>query len=140
MRGINQQILMGNVGRDLELKYTAGGMAIGTFSVATSHSRKKGGSDEYENVTTWHNVKILGKFAETASKSNLAVKGNVVYVSGRTEHEQWEKDGVKHNRTTVICDELQVCKFADRDGDRQPSSKSGGGSDGWSDGGASTAW
>jgi hypothetical protein len=72
---LNSVTLMGNVGRDPELKHTPSGVAICSFSLATNKRFKKQGSDEYEDKTTWHNVVIWRERAETAYR--LLKKGSV---------------------------------------------------------------
>lgn len=104
-RGVNKVILLGNLGNDPEIKYTQGGMAIGTLSVATTFSRKdKDGN--FQEKTEWHRVKLFGKTAEVAGE--YLKKGRQVYIEGRIEYGSYEKDGIKHYTTDIIGEDMQM--------------------------------
>jgi single-strand DNA-binding protein len=104
-RGVNKVILLGNLGNDPDVKYTQGGMAIATLSVATTNSRKdKDGN--YQEKTEWHRVKLFGKTAEVAGE--YLKKGRQVYIEGRIEYGSYEKDGVKHYTTDIIGEDMQM--------------------------------
>ena len=104
-KGLNQVNLIGNLGNDVDLKYTQGGMAIATLSLATTRSRKdKDGN--YQDETSWHRVKLFGKTAEVASE--YLKKGSSVYIGGRLEYGNYEKDGVKHYTTDIIGEDMQM--------------------------------
>ena len=104
-RGINKVILVGNLGNDPEVKYSQGGMAIATLSVATTSSRKdKEGN--YQEKTEWHRVKLFGKTAEVAGE--YLKKGRQVYIEGRLEYSTSEKDGVTRYFTDIIGDDMQM--------------------------------
>jgi single-strand DNA-binding protein len=104
-RGINKVILVGNLGNDPETKYTQGGMAITTLSVATTSVRKDKDGQQVEK-TEWHRVKLFGKLGEIAGE--YLRKGSQVYLDGRIEYGSYEKDGVKHYTTDIIADEMQM--------------------------------
>ena len=104
-RGINKVILVGNLGNDPETKYTQGGMAVTTLSVATTTSRKDRDGN-FQDKTEWHRVKLFGKTAEVASE--YLKKGRQVYIEGRIEYGSYEKDGVKHYTTDILCDDMQM--------------------------------
>ena len=104
-RGINKVILVGNLGNDPDVKYTQGGMAIATLSVATSSSRKDRDGN-FQEKTEWHRVKLFGKTAEVAGE--YLKKGRQVYIEGRLEYGSYEKDGVKHYTTDIIGDDMQM--------------------------------
>ncbi len=93
----NKVIVVGNLGRDPELRYTPQGTAVCSFSVATSEKRRdKAG--EFQEITTWFRVTTWGKQAETASK--YLTKGRPVYIEGRLRIEEWtDRDG--KNRYTL---------------------------------------
>lgn len=121
-RGVNKVILLGNLGNDPDVKYTQGGMAIATLSVATTYSRKdKDGN--FQEKTEWHRVKLFGKTAEVAGE--YLKKGRQVYIEGRIEYGSYEKDGVKHYTTDIIGDDMQMLGG----GDGQRSSSGEGGSE-----------
>jgi single-strand DNA-binding protein len=104
-KSVNKVILLGNLGKDPELKSTPGGMAIATFSLATSSSVKdKDGN--WQEKTEWHNVKAFQRTAEIAAQ--YLKKGNKVYIEGRLHSESWDdkETGQKKYKTEVIVNEL----------------------------------
>src|SRR4249919_3282004 len=104
-RGVNKVILLGNLGNDPDVKYTQGGMAIATLSLATTYSRKdKEGN--FQEKTEWHRVKLFGKTAEVAGE--YLKKGSQVYIEGRIEYGSYEKDGIKHYTTDNIGEDMQM--------------------------------
>ena len=104
-RGINKVILVGNLGNDPEVKYTQGGMAITTISLATTSVRKDRDGNQQEK-TEWHRVKLFGKVGEIAGE--YLHKGRQVYIEGRIEYGSYEKDGVKHYTTDIIGEDMQM--------------------------------
>ena len=104
-RGVNKVILVGNLGNDPETKYTQGGMAITTISVATTSQRKDKDGEKVEK-TEWHRVKLFGKLGEIAGE--YLRKGSQCYIEGRIEYGSYDKDGVKHYTTDIIADEMQM--------------------------------
>jgi single-strand DNA-binding protein len=104
-RGVNKVILVGNLGNDPDVKYTQGGMAITTLSVATTSVRKDRDGNTQEK-TEWHRVKLFGKLGEIAGE--YLRKGRQVYLEGRLEYGSYEKDGVKHYTTDIVADEMQM--------------------------------
>ena len=104
-RGVNKVILVGNLGNDPDVKYTQGGMAITTLSLATTSVRKDRDGNNQEK-TEWHRVKLFGKLGEIAGE--YLKKGRQVYIEGRIEYGSYEKDGVKHYTTDIIADEMQM--------------------------------
>jgi single-strand DNA-binding protein len=101
----NKVIIVGNLGRDPELRYTPQGTAVCSFSVATSEKRRdKAG--EFQEVTTWFRVTTWGKQAETASK--YLTKGRPVYIEGRLRIEEWtDRDGKNRSTLEVNATDLQ---------------------------------
>jgi single-strand DNA-binding protein len=97
-RSANKAILIGFLGKDPELKYTAGGQPHLHFSLATSKSFKKG--DEWQDKTTWHNIVVWGKAAEYTR--NKLAKGSHVYVEGEIENRAYESDGGKKYISEVV--------------------------------------
>ena len=121
-RGVNKVILVGNLGNDPDVKYTQGGMAITTISLATTSVRKDRDGNNQEK-TEWHRVKLFGKLGEIAGE--YLKKGRAVYIEGRIEYGSYEKDGVKHYTTDIIADEMQMLGGGDA-----PRGGEGGGSGG----------
>ncbi|MGI8495065.1 MAG: single-stranded DNA-binding protein [Pyrinomonadaceae bacterium] len=93
----NKIIIVGNLGRDPELRYTPQGSAVCNISVATSEKRRDKAGD-FQDVTTWFRVTLWEKKAETAAK--YLTKGTAVYIEGRLRIEEWtDRDG--KNRSTL---------------------------------------
>ncbi|WP_386066926.1 single-stranded DNA-binding protein [Tahibacter sp. UC22_41] len=130
-RGINKVILVGNVGKDPETRYSAGGMAVTTVSVATSESWKDKQSGEQKEKTEWHRVKFFGRLAEIAGE--YLKKGSQVYIEGSLRTEEYEKDGVKRYSTDIVAAEMQMLGGRPGGGDME----GGGGSRGGYEGGGS---
>lgn len=102
MRSLNRTMLIGNLGGDPELRYGTGGQAQVTFSLATSYSVKKG--EEWEEQTEWHRVVQWGPRAEKTAE--WFRKGSKVFVDGRNQTRNYEKDGIKHYMTEVIANDI----------------------------------
>ncbi|MBK9077613.1 MAG: single-stranded DNA-binding protein [Flavobacteriales bacterium] len=102
---LNRTEIIGNLGKDCELRYTAGGTPRGEFTVAASRSFKKG--NEWQEETEWFNVVLWGDEAERLSESLL--KGQPVYVEGRMQTRNWDgNDGVKHYRTELVANSVHL--------------------------------
>ncbi len=101
---VNKVILVGNLGRDAELRYTPGGAAVAKFSLATTEVWNDKGGQRQER-TEWHNIDLWGKQAE--SLSEYLSKGKQVYVEGRLQTDEYtDKDGTKRKSTKVRCDRV----------------------------------
>jgi single-strand DNA-binding protein len=113
---LNKVMIIGNVGRDPEMRYTSGGQPITTFSVAASRRwRDPEGQDKEE--TEWFNVVAWQKLAETVNQ--IVTKGRKVYVEGRLQTRSWDgQDGQKHYRTEVVANTVIMI-------DRRPDSPAG---------------
>ncbi len=106
-RGINKVIIVGNVGKDPETRYTAGGAAITTLSVATSEQWKDKQTGENKEHTEWHRVKFFGRLAEIAGE--YLRKGSQVYVEGKLRTDKYtDKEGVDRYATDIIAEEMQM--------------------------------
>jgi len=104
MGSVNKVILVGNLGRDAELRYTPGGAAVAKFSVATTEVWNDKSGQRQER-TEWHNIDLWGKQAE--SLSEYLVKGKQVYVEGRLQTDEYtDKEGNKRKSTKVRCDRV----------------------------------
>lgn len=109
----NKIILVGNLGRDPELRYTAQGTPVCSFSLATNE-RKKDRSGESQDVTTWFRVTLWNRLAETASQ--YLTKGQSVYVEGRLRLEEWtDKEGKTRQSLEVHATDMQF--ISGRSGD-----------------------
>ena len=101
----NKISIIGNLGRDPELRYTPQGTAVCQFSVATNE-RRRDKSGEQQDITTWFRVTVWGKQAETASK--YLSKGRKVYIEGRLHMEEWtDRDGKARQTLEVNASEVQ---------------------------------
>ncbi len=105
MAGVNKVILIGNLGRDPELRYTQSGQAVANFTLATteSFSKKDGTRDER---TEWHRIVVWGRQAENCSQ--YLAKGRSAYIEGRLQTREWEnKEGQKQRTTEVVAQTVQ---------------------------------
>lgn len=101
----NKIIIVGNLGRDPELRYTPQGNAVCSFSVATNEKRRDKTGD-MQDVTTWFRITLWGKQAENASK--YLTKGNPVYIEGRLRIEEWtDRDGQTRQSLEVNATDMQ---------------------------------
>jgi single-strand DNA-binding protein len=104
MSSFNNITLVGNLGRDPELRYTPSGTPVCQFTMATNDRVKKGG--DWEKHTTWFRVTVFGKQAEACSQ--YLSKGRQVYVQGRLRIEEWEdRDGKKRFTAEVTGETVQ---------------------------------
>ena len=105
-RGVNKVTLVGNLGNDPETKYTQGGMAICTLSLATTSTRKDKDGQQIEK-TEWHRVKLFGKLGEIAQE--YLRKGAQVYIEGSIRYDKFTgQDGVEKYFTDIVADEMQM--------------------------------
>ena len=107
MAGVNKVIIIGNLGRDPEIKYTQSNVPVANFSVATTESWKDKQSGEWQEKTEWHRVVAWRYLAEKAEKSLR--KGKQVYIEGKLETRKWTgQDGNDRYTTEIIARELVV--------------------------------
>ena len=106
MAGVNKVILIGNLGKDPEVRYLDSGVAVANFSLATTESYK---NKEGERVsqTEWHNIVLWRGLAEVAEK--YLKKGNSVYIEGKIRNRKWEdKDGNTRYNTEILADNMTM--------------------------------
>ena len=101
-RGVNKVILIGNLGADPEVRYLPSGNAVCNITLATSDSWKDRNTGQLQERTEWHRVVFFGKIAEIAGQ--YLRKGSKIYVEGRLQTREWEKDGIKRYTTEVVVD------------------------------------
>ncbi len=124
MASVNKVILVGNCGRDPEIRYLPSGQAVANVSVATSSRRKDKNSGEMIEDTQWHRVTFYDRLAEIAGE--YLKKGRPVYVEGRIKYGKFtNKDGVEQNTCDIIATEMQL--LGGREGMGGPDEDSGGG-------------
>jgi single-strand DNA-binding protein len=131
MASINKVILIGNLGRDPEVRYAPSGSAICNVSIATTRNWKNRDSGERQEETEWHRVVFYDKLAEIAGE--YLKKGRSVYVEGRLKTRKWQdKEGKDNYTTEIIADQMQM--LGGREGFGGGDSEGGGGG-GYSRGG-----
>ena len=115
---VNKVILIGNLGKDPEVRYTQSGTAVTNFTLATSRSFKKDG--EKVDETEWHRVVAFGRTAEVCGE--YLSKGKQVYVEGRIQTREWEdKEGNRRWTTEIIIERMQMLgSRADRGVEQPP--------------------
>jgi len=107
MASVNKVILVGNLGRDPETRYSPDGAAITNVSIATTSQWKDKASGERREETEWHRVAFFGRLAEIAGE--YLRKGSSVYVEGRLRTRKWQdKDGQDRYTTEIIADQMQM--------------------------------
>lgn len=127
MASLNKVMLIGNLGKDPEVRYTASGQAVASFSLATSE-KFKSKSGDWEERTEWHNITLWGKLAEIAGE--YLAKGKTVYIEGRLQTRKWQdKNGNDRYTTDIVGDKMQMLSGK---GERrsEPSAPQGGGGGG----------
>jgi single-strand DNA-binding protein len=118
---VNKVILVGNLGKDPELRYTPSGAAVATFSLATSE-RYKDKSGEWVDKTEWHNIVAWRNLAEICGK--FLHKGKQVYIEGKIQTRSYDdRDGNKRYITEIVADQMQMLGRAGEDtgGSNRPS-------------------
>ena len=104
MKGINRVILVGQTGRDPELRRTQSGKAVANISLATESSFK-GSDGEWKKNTEWHKIVVFGKTAESVEK--YVTKGRQLYIEGRLQTREWQdKNGGKRQTTEIVANDI----------------------------------
>ncbi|HQU14981.1 MAG: single-stranded DNA-binding protein [Chromatiales bacterium 21-64-14] len=106
-RGVNKVILVGNLGRDPEVRYLPSGSAVANVTIATSESWKDKQSGEKQERTEWHNVVFYSRLAEVVGE--YLKKGSQIYVEGSLRTRKWQdKDGRDRYTTEIVANEMQM--------------------------------
>ena len=127
MGSVNKVILVGNLGRDAELRYTPGGAPVATLNLATTEVWNDKGGQRQEK-TEWHRVILWGKQAETLNQ--YLQKGKQIYIEGRLQTRQWDdKDGNKRYTTEIRGDKIVLLGGGGGGGQRGGGMSRGGGED-----------
>lgn len=106
MASLNKVMLIGNLGKDPEVRYTTSGQAVASFNLATGE-KFKNKSGEWEERTEWHRVTLWGKLAEIAGE--YLAKGKTVYIEGRLQTRKWtDRDGNDKYTTEIVGDRMQM--------------------------------
>lgn len=102
-RSVNKVILLGNIGKDAETKYTQAGTAVSNFTLATNRRWKDTQTGEWKEETEWHRC-VLWK---SENRQQYLVKGTSVYIEGRLQTRSWDdKEGQKRYTTEIVCEDL----------------------------------
>jgi single-strand DNA-binding protein len=126
MASVNKVILIGNCGRDPEVRYTPSGTAICNVSVATSSRRKDKTSGESIEDTQWHRVTFYDRLAEIAGE--YLKKGKPVYIEGRLKYGKYtDKDGIERNTVDIVAEQMQMLGGRDGGGGGGDEGSSGSG-------------
>jgi single-strand DNA-binding protein len=123
MASYNRVILVGNLTRDIELKYTPGGTAVTDIGMAMN-DRRKSANGEWVDETTFVDVTLWGRTAEVASE--YLSKGSPILVEGRLKLDTWETDGQKRSKLRVVCDRMQMLSGGGGGGGARPRPSSSG--------------
>jgi len=117
MSSLNKAMIIGNLGADPEVRYTAGGMTVATFNVATKETWKDKNNSRQDR-TEWHRVVAWGKLGEQAGE--YLKKGRLVYVEGRMQTREYEgKDGIKRRTFEIVASTFRMLGAASGQGDRE---------------------
>lgn len=118
MANFNRVILVGRLTRDIDLRYTASGLAVTDAGLAVS-DRRKNQAGEWVEETTFVDVTLWGRTAEVASE--YLGKGSPILIEGRLKLDTWETNGEKRSRLRVVCERMQMIgSRSDRDGGQRP--------------------
>jgi single-strand DNA-binding protein len=127
MASVNKVILVGNCGRDPEIRYLPSGGAVANVSIATTSRRKDKNSGEFIEETQWHRVTFFERLAEIVGE--YVKKGTPIYVEGRLSYRKYtDKDGIEKNATDIVASEMQL--LGARQGMGGPSGGDGYGDEG----------
>jgi single-strand DNA-binding protein len=106
-RGVNKAIIVGTLGQDPEMRYTANGSAVANISVATNETWKDKSTGEAQERTEWHRIVMFGKLAEIAQQ--YLKKGSQAYFEGRIQTRKWQdRDGNDRWSTEIVANEMQM--------------------------------
>jgi len=106
MAGVNKAIIVGRLGKDPEVRHLDSGVAVASFSVATSETYKDRNTGERKESTEWHNIVLWRGLADVAEK--YLKKGDQVYVEGKLRTRSWEKDGITRYTTEIVGDNMNM--------------------------------
>lgn len=130
-RGLNKVMLIGNLGADPEIRYTAGGAAVANVRLATADSWRDKDSGETQERTEWHRVVFFGRLAEIVEQ--YVKKGSQIYIEGRLQTRKWQdKEGNEKFSTEIVASEMQMLggRGGSSGGGGAGGERSGGGSSG----------
>lgn len=122
MASVNKVIIVGNLGRDPEIRYMPSGDAIANIAVATSYKKKAQNGGDATEITEWHRISFFGKLAEIVGQ--YLKKGSSVYVEGRLQTRKYtDKDGVEKYATDIIAENMQMLNKVEGGGQAAPAQR-----------------
>ncbi len=137
MASVNKVIVLGNLGRDPEVRYTPNGSAVCTLRIATTRNWKNKDSGEKMEETEWHSVVLYDRQAEIAGE--YLKKGRPVYIEGRLKTRKWtDKENIERYTTEIVGDSMQLLGGREGAGGGAGEEEGGGGGGGYSERAAST--
>ena len=123
-RGVNKVILVGNLGKDPDMKYTASGAAIANITIATSESWNDKQTGEKQEKTEWHRVVFFRRLAEIAGE--YLRKGSQVYIEGKLQTRKWQdQNGQDRYTTEIVANEMQMLGSRGSEAGSRPQGDSG---------------
>jgi len=133
MAAINKVILIGNLGRDPEMRYFQDGKAVANFSIATTDKWKDKATGESREKTEWHRIVAFGRLGEICGE--YLSKGKQVYIEGRLRTRSWEKDGITKYTTEIEATQMQMLGSRDSSSDFSGNRANEGAQGGYNKGG-----
>jgi single-strand DNA-binding protein len=118
MAGVNKVVLIGHLGRDPEVRYTADGRAVANFNIATSEEWTDKDTGEKKQRTEWHRIVAWRRLGEICGE--YLSKGRQVYVEGKLQTRSWEKDGITRYTTEIVASDVQFLGGRDSTRDVMP--------------------
>jgi len=106
MSGVNKVILVGNLGKDPEVRNLENGATVANFTIATTESYKDKTTGEKKDITEWHNIVLWRGLADIAAK--YLHKGDMIYLEGKLRTRSWEKEGVTRYTTEIVGDNMTM--------------------------------
>jgi single-strand DNA-binding protein len=108
---LNKVMLIGNLGKDPEIRYTSSGLAFANISIATTETKKNKDTNENTDTTTWHKIVAIGKLAEIMGE--YLKKGSKIYIEGKIQHKSWEDKNTKETKymTEVLAENMQMLSY-----------------------------
>ena len=129
MASVNKVIIVGNLGKDPEVRYTPNGDSVTNVTIATTDTWKDKGTGEKKEATEWHRVVFFGKLAEIAGQ--YLKKGRQVYVEGALRTRKWtDKEGHERYTTEIVANEMKMLGSREGMSDAPPRESGGGGAGG----------
>ncbi len=122
MSGVNKVILIGNLGKDPEVRNLESGATVANFTMATTETYKDKTTGEKKEITEWHNIVLWSSLAEVAAK--YLHKGDMIYIEGKLRTRSWEKEGVTRYITEVLGNTMNMLstrRTSSDNADRAPS-------------------